>query len=290
MNHQSKLALSGYLFMLPSILLFAAFLAGPVAYALYISFNEWTILKPPIWQGLGNYRRLIHDDLFFTSLRNTIVYTLMYVPMILILALAAALAVNRPMRGQSIFKALIFIPAITPSIVVGAVWLYIYDGNLGLLNAALRELGRDPIIWLGDRDYAMLALVIASVWQRFGWFMILFLAGLQDVPADLKEAARLDGASTRQLFQHVTWPLLRPTLTLVTILAVIGAFQVFDLVYVMTGGGPAYATHTLSFYIYAKAFTSLEMGYAAAMSYVFFLIIFLLTLGQLRFFRSRVDS
>ncbi len=290
MNHQSKLALSGYLFMLPSVLLFAGFLAGPVAYALYISFNEWTILKPPIWQGLDNYRRLIHDDLFYTSLRNTIVYTLLYVPMILALALAAALAVNRPMRGQSLFKALIFIPAITPSIVVGAVWLYIYDGNLGLLNAALRELDRDPIIWLGDRDYAMLALVVASVWQRFGWFMILFLAGLQDVPADLKEAAKLDGASTRQLFQHITWPLLRPTLALVTILAVIGAFQVFDLVYVMTGGGPSYATHTLSFYIYEKAFTSLEMGYAAAMSYVFFLIIFMLTLAQLRFFRSKVDS
>ncbi len=290
MNHQSKLTLSGYLFMLPSVLLFAGFLAGPVAYALYISFNEWTILKPPIWQGLDNYRRLIHDDLFYTSLRNTIVYTLLYVPMILALALAAALAVNRPMRGQSLFKALIFIPAITPSIVVGAVWLYIYDGNLGLLNAALRELDRDPIIWLGDRDYAMLALVVASVWQRFGWFMILFLAGLQDVPADLKEAAKLDGASTRQLFQHITWPLLRPTLALVTILAVIGAFQVFDLVYVMTGGGPSYATHTLSFYIYEKAFTSLEMGYAAAMSYVFFLIIFMLTLAQLRFFRSKVDS
>jgi multiple sugar transport system permease protein len=274
---------------LPSVLLFAGFLAGPVAYALYISFNEWTILQQPVWLGLDNYRRLIHDDLFFTSLRNTVVYTLLYVPMILILALAAALAVNRPMRGQTLFKALIFIPAITPSIVVGAVWLYIYDGNLGLLNAALRELDRDPIIWLGEKDYAMLALVVASVWQRFGWFMILFLAGLQDIPADLKEAAKLDGASIRQSFQHITWPLLRPTVALVAILAVIGAFQVFDLVYVMTGGGPAYATHTLSFYIYEKAFRSLEMGYAAAMSYVFFLLIFALTLAQLRVFRSKVD-
>jgi ABC-type sugar transport system permease subunit len=284
------LTLSGYLFVLPSLLLFLGFVAGPVGYALYISFNKWTILKPPIWLGLANYRRIVHDDVFFTSLKNTVVYTLLYVPAMTTLALLAALAANRKLRGLAILKALIFVPAITPSIIVGVVWLYIYDGNLGLLNALLRELGMEPIIWLGDQRTALLSLVVASVWQRFGWFMVLFLAGLQDIPLDVKEAAALDGASAWQSFRHVTVPLLRPVFALVLILGVIGAFQVFDLVFIMTGGGPVYATHTLSYYIYQQAFTSLDMGYAAAMSYVFFLIMFGLTVFQLRILRPATES
>lgn len=281
---------SGYLFILPSVLLFVAFVAIPLGYAFYISFNKWAILQPPEWLGLANYRRILHDEVFFTSLRNTAVYTVLYVPTMTALALLAALAVNRPLRGQMFFKALIFVPAITPSIIVGAVWLYIYDGNIGLLNAAFRWLGFEPVVWLANQDTVMPALVIASVWQRFGWFMILFLAGLQDVPGDVKEAAQLDGASAWQSFWHVTVPLLRPVFALVLILGVIGAFQVFDLVFIMTGGGPVYATHTLSFYIYQKAFTSLDMGYAAAMSYVFFLIMFGLTIVQLKVLRPAAEA
>jgi multiple sugar transport system permease protein len=227
---------------------------------------------------------------FFISLKNTTLYTLMYVPLMTVTALLAALAANRPIRGQTFFKALIFVPAITPSIIVGAVWLYIYDGNIGLLNGFLQWIGRDPIVWLSDQQLVLPALVVASVWQRFGWFMILFLAGLQDIPEDVKEAAQLDGASAWQSFWHVTVPLLRPVFALVLILGVIGAFQVFDLVFIMTGGGPVYATHTLSFYIYQTAFTSLEMGYAAAMSYVFFLIMFALTLAQLRLLRPATEA
>ena len=282
--------MSGYLFILPSLALFVAFVAIPLGYAFYISFNKWAILRPPEWLGLANYRRILHDDVFFTSLKNTTVYTLMYVPLMAGLALLAALAANRPLRGQTLFKALIFIPAITPSIIVGAVWLYIYDGNIGLLNALLRWLGREPIVWLSDQDLVLPALVVASVWQRFGWFMILFLAGLQDIPEDVKEAAQLDGASAWQSFWHVTVPLLRPVFALVLILGMIGAFQVFDLVFIMTGGGPVYATHTLSFYIYEAAFTNQEMGYAAAMSYVFFLIIFGLTMAQLRLLRPATEA
>lgn len=289
-SFQRRVAVSGYLFILPSVLLFVSFVAIPLGYALYISFNTWSIMQPPEWLGLANYRRIIHDEVFFISLRNTVFYTILYVPIMTTLALLAALAANRPLRGQTFFKALIFVPAITPSIIVGAVWLYIYDGNVGLLNAALRWLGFDPIIWLANQDTVMPALVIASVWQRFGWFMILFLAGLQDVPGDVKEAAQLDGASAWQSFWHITVPLLRPVFALVLILGVIGAFQVFDLVYVMTGGGPVYATHTLSFYIYQKAFTSLDMGYAAAMSYVFFLIMFGLTIVQLKVLRPAAEA
>jgi len=289
-SHQRRTAVGGYLFVLPSVLLFASFVAIPLAYALYISFNTWSILSPPIWLGLDNYRRIIHDEVFFISLRNTVVYTVMYVPIMTSLALLAALAANRPLRGQTFFKALIFVPAITPSIIVGVVWLYIYDGNVGLANAALRGLGFDPIIWLADQQTVLPALVIASVWQRFGWFMILFLAGLQDIPGDVKEAAQLDGASAWQSFWHITVPLLKPVFAMVFILGVIGAFQVFDLVYVMTGGGPVYATHTLSFYIYQKAFTSLDMGYAAAMSYIFFLIMFALTAVQLRILRPSTEA
>jgi multiple sugar transport system permease protein len=240
--------------------------------------------------GLDNYRRIFDDDIFYRSLRNTIVFTVLFVPLVTVISLGTAVLLNQGIRAKGIFKALIFIPVITPSVVVGVVWTYVYQPDLGLLNELLRNLHLPTSLWLGSQQLALPALVAVTIWQRFGWFMILFLAGLQDIPVELKEAAALDGASSRQSFLHVTVPLLRPTVVLVTVLAAISAFQVFDLVFIMTEGGPAYATQTLSYYIYTKAFRNFDMGYAAAMSYVLFVVLLVLTLFQMKVLRPAAET
>jgi multiple sugar transport system permease protein len=211
------------------------------------------------------------------------------VPGIAAVSLLAAALLDRKIRGRALFKALVFVPVITPSTIVGVVWVFVYHPELGLLNTTLRQLGLPTSLWLGSQHLALPALVAVSIWQRFGWFMILFLAGLQDIPQEIKEAAAVDGATSRQSFFHITLPLLRPTMLLVTVLAAISAFQVFDLIFVMTEGGPAYATETLSYYIYVKAFRNFDMGYAAAMSYALFAILLLLTLIQMRIMRPAAE-
>lgn len=289
-TQRRRLALAGGLFVLPSLLLFAAFLAIPLVYSLIISFSDWSMMRGPTWIGLENYQRLLTDDIFFLSLRNTAVFTILFVPTLTVLSLGSAALLNQKIRGKNLFKALIFIPVITPSIVVGVVWTYFYQPELGLLNGLLRLLNLPTGLWLGSQEMALPALVIVTLWQRFGWFMILFLAGLQDIPVEVKEAAAIDGASPWQSFWQITVPLLRPTVVLVTILAAISAFQVFDLIFIMTEGGPAYATQTLSYYIYTKAFRSFDMGYAAAMSYVLFAILLVLSIVQMRIFRPVADN
>jgi multiple sugar transport system permease protein len=288
-NQRRRLTLAGSLFVLPSLALFALFLALPLIYSLVISFSEWSMMRPPVWIGLENYQKLLTDDIFFRSLRNTAVFTILFVPSVTFLSLGSAALLNQKIGAKSLFKALIFIPVITPSIVVGVVWTYIFQPELGLANALLSMLNLPTSLWLGDQAVALPALVIVTLWQRFGWFMILFLAGLQDVPVEVKEAAEIDGASPWQSFWQVTVPLLRPTVVLVTILAAISAFQVFDLIFIMTEGGPAYATQTLSYYIYTQAFRSFDMGYAAAMSYVLFIILLVLSIIQFRIFRPVAD-
>lgn len=290
LSHQRRLALSGGVFLTPSMLLFVVFLAAPLLYALYISFNQWSMLRSPTWIGLDNYQRILHDDIFWKSLRNTAVFTALFVPAVTILSLASAALLNQSIRAKPLFKALIFIPIITPSVVVGVVWTYAFQPELGLINQMLRSFSLPTSLWLGSPSMALPALVLVTIWQRFGWFMILFLAGLQDIPIEVKEAAKIDGASSFRSFMDITLPLLRPTVVLVTVLAAIGAFQVFDLIFVMTEGGPAYATQTLSYYIYTKAFRSFDMGYAAAMSYVLFIALLIMTLLQMKLLKPTTDS
>ncbi len=290
LTQRRRLNIAGVIFVLPSIILFAAFLAGPLFYALYISFHKWSMLGHSEWIGLANYRRIFRDDIFMRSLKNTLLFSVIFVPSVTAIALFAAALLDRKIRGRALFKALVFVPVITPSTIVGVVWVFAYQPELGLINEVLRTLHLPTSLWLGSSRIALPALVAVTIWQRFGWFMILFLAGLQDIPVEVKEAAQIDGASPRQSFFHITLPLLRPTIVLVTVLAAISGFQVFDLIFLMTEGGPAYATQTLSYYIYVKAFRNFDMGYAAAMSYALFVILVILTLIQMRVMRSRVDD
>jgi ABC-type sugar transport system permease subunit len=271
------------------VILYLAFLGLPVLYAFYISFQRWGGMDIPVFVGLDNYQRLLADEVFWTALRNSFLYALMSVPSLTVMSLVTAVLVNQALPLRNLFKSLTFVPVIMASTVVGVVWLFIYQPDVGLLNDVLRLAGLSGHLWLGDTLTALPSLAAVGIWQRFGWFSVLFLAGLQDVPVEQQEAAAIDGASSGQIFWHVTLPLLRPTVALVSILAAIGSFQVFDMVFVMTGGGPAYATETLSFYIYNQAFQALNMGFATSMSFVLFGLVFILTLVQFRILRPATD-
>ena len=262
------------------------FLAIPLVYSAGISLYRWTGMSDATFMGLANYGRLLTDRVFWLSMKATVLYALMFIPMTTLASLLAAIFVNQGLRGTNIFKSLIFIPVITSSVVIAVVWNFIYQGgDVGLLNAILRFVGLPGHIWMGDMLTALPAIAVIGVWSRFGWFSVLFLAGLQDVPVEQREAAEIDGASEWQVFWHVTLPLLRPTIALVMVLAAIQSFQVFDVVFIMTEGGPYYSTHVLGYYIWTEAFRGLRMGYASAMSYVLFGSIMIITLIQLRILR-----
>lgn len=276
------------MFIVPAVLLFVGFLTVPLIYSAGISLFRWTGMSDATFVGLANYSRLMTDRVFWLSMKATGLYALMVIPATTVASLMAAIFVNQALRGTSIFKSLIFIPVITSSVVIGVVWSFIYQGGeVGLLNVILRMIGLPGHIWMGDVDTALPAIALIGVWSRFGWFSVLFLAGLQDIPVEQREAAAIDGASDRQIFWHVTLPLLRPTIALVIVLAAIQSFQVFDIVFIMTEGGPYYTTHVLGYYIWTEAFRGLRMGYASAMSYMLFAMIMIITAIQLRILRPK---
>lgn len=283
-------SLSAYLFLLPSFSIFIVFLVIPILYAFYLSLQEWMIMTPPHYVGLTNYGTLLRDELFHQALLNTFLYSLMFVPAVTILPMIVATVLNGKVRGRTIFRAIYYIPVISATVVVALIWKWIYHGSMGLLNLSLRWIGlTPPETWLGDVKYALAALAVMAIWQSTGYYMILYLAGLQSIPEDLYEVARLDGANRLDLFFRITLPLLRPITVMVIILATIGSFQVFDAIFVMTGGGPASATTTIVWLIYINAFESFRMGYASAMGYFLFFVIFILSLFQLKMFRQRFE-
>lgn len=278
-----------YGFLLPNLLGFLAFTFLPVIAALLISFTNWDLLRPASWTGLDNYVRLWNDPLFHRVLKNTLVYVLGTVPVQMVLALLIALALNQRIPGQLFFRTAFFMPVIASTVAVALVWRWIYHADFGLLNSALYALGvTDPPSWLSSTRWALPAVIIMSIWQQIGFSMVLFLAGLQGVPQNLYEAARIDGANTFQRFRFITVPLLSSTTFFVLVIGIINSFQVFDQALVMTNGGPANATNTIVFNIYRYGFQFFQMGYAAAMAWVLFAMIFIVTLVQFRMQRNWV--
>ncbi|NIM04631.1 MAG: ABC transporter permease subunit [Armatimonadetes bacterium] len=284
---------SGYLFILPAAAIFSIFVALPVLFTFYISFHDWPLLAAPGQQppyvGLDNYRRVLTDEEFRRSFINTVYYVVGTVPATLIIALMLALLLNTGLRGITWYRTAFFTPVVTAGVAVGLLWRWVFNTDYGLLNYGLKAIGLPTAAWLDSVHLAMPAIIIASVWKGVGWGMVIFLAGLQGIPEHLYEAARLDGASGWKQFRHITVPLLFPAIFFVLIMSIIGSFQVFDLVYVMTGGGPLHATDVIIFYLYQFAFQRFQLGYAAAVSYVLFAVIFLVTLAQMRVFGRRVQ-
>jgi multiple sugar transport system permease protein len=279
---------AAYLFLAPALVLIFVFFFLPVAASLFMSFTDFDIyavgdLGNARWMGGRNYERLVSTPLFWQALRNTFYFALVGGPLSISISLAAALLLNAKLvRFKSFFRTIYFAPFVTTLVAVAIVWRYLLHTRYGLLNYALGGVGIGPIDWLGDPRWAMPAIILMTVWKSFGYNMLIFIAGLQAIPEELYEAARIDGASALQRFRHVTLPQLAPTLVFVTVITMIGFFQLFVEPYVMTQGGPLRSTTSVVLLMYEEGFRWWRMGYAAAVAFVLFFIILLATLVQLR--------
>jgi multiple sugar transport system permease protein len=275
-------------FVAPALLVIFIFFFVPVAAAFLLSFTDFDIyalgnLEYLRFVGLGNYLRLIQDPLFWIALRNTLYFVLIGGPLSIGVSLGAALLLNSKLvRFKGMFRSALFMPVVTTLVAVAVVWRYLYHPRYGLLNYGLGLIGVGPIDWLGDPTWAMPAIILMAVWKNFGFNMIIFIASLQSIPQHLYEAARIDGADAWRQFRHVTLPLLGPTFTFVTLITLIGYFQLFAEPYVMTQGGPAHSTLSIVLFMYEQGFRWWDLGYAAAVAFVLFLIILAATFLQLK--------
>jgi multiple sugar transport system permease protein len=273
--------LVGWMFIGPVILGVIAFQFVPVVVSLYASLTDWTGLSPPDFNGLGNYAELLtRDPLFWLTIRNTVVFTVGSLVLSIAFGLVLALLCNQKVPGIGFFKAAFFAPVVTNAVAIGFVWFWLYQPENGLINGALTEVGIQGPAWLSSNNWAMVAVIIVAVWQGVGYPMIILLAGLQAIPDSLYEAATVDGASSWSRFWRITLPLLTPSLFFLTIMQFITSFQVFGIIYVMTHGGPANATNVYIYQIYQSAFAFGRLGYAAAMGWILFLIVGVVTYAQ----------
>jgi multiple sugar transport system permease protein/sn-glycerol 3-phosphate transport system permease protein len=253
-----------------------------------MSLFNWNLLAGPRFVGLQNYDILFHSSIVGHSLLVTVYYVLLNIPAQTVLALLLASLMNKKLRGMGVFRTIYVIPWMATPVAMGIVWQWIFDPQYGALNTFLGFFGLHGITWLSTSQLAMPSIAAVNIWQYTGYNMLFFLAGLQSIPEELYEAASIDGVSRVQAFFHVTLPLLRPTMFFVLVTAIIGSFQVFDTVYVMTQGGPGMATNTISFYIFRQAFVFFHAGYASALSMVLFAILLAVTLAQAFYFRKRI--
>ncbi|MBT2229918.1 carbohydrate ABC transporter permease [Nonomuraea sp. NEAU-A123] len=276
-----------YLFIGPSLLGVLAFLLLPMVIVFVLSFFHWELLSPPTFAGLDNYRRLAGDGESWHSLWITVVYVLLCIPLQTVLALVLALLLNQRIKGVRVFRSLFVVPWMATPIVMGLVWNWIFDPRDGAINSALAVIGVTGPDWLSDATWALPAVALVNVWQYTGYNMLFFLAGLQGIPQELYDAAATDGATPRQRFWRVTLPLLNPTMFFVMVTNLIGAFQVFDTVFVMTNGGPSKSTEVINFKIFGTAFREFDFGYASTLSMLLFAVILGVTLVQVRFFGKR---
>ncbi len=273
---------AAYLFLAPSYLPLIAFLVLPMIAAVGLSFTEWDLLTPPQWIGVENFTSLFRDKSFYSSLGNTLYFIAGYLPLVYVLGLAAALALNTKFRGSGWIRAAYFLPVITSWVIVALLWKWILNPQGGLVNSALATLGFTGPGWWTSTTWAMPSVILASAWKDLGYVMLILLAGLQAIPPEYKEAAAIDGATNRQILFKITLPLLTPSTFFVLVISLINNFQVFDQFWIMTEGGPEGSTTVILHNIVANSFSYGRMGYASAMSMALFVIILLITLIQLR--------
>jgi multiple sugar transport system permease protein len=271
----------GWSFLLPNFAGFALLTLVPVGLLFYYAFTSWNVFGGAEWTGLDNFRQMTRDASFWTALQNTAYYTVFHIPLTLVASLGLALLLNRRLRAVAFFRTVAFFPYITSIVAIAQVWNMLFSPSFGPVNQALRAIGvSNPPGWTTSADWSMPAVIVVGTWREMGYYMLLFLAGLQAIPAQLYEAAKVDGANWWQSLRAVTLPGLRPTTFFVVVMLTIGSFKVFDLILVMTNGGPGQSTLVLSQYIYQKGFVENQFGYASAVSIALFLICFTITVVQ----------
>lgn len=282
---------SAWWLLSPTLAWMAVFVAFPVGFSVYLSFHRWdlvSVAKPYV--GLENYSHLLHSTVFYQALVNTLYFTGGTVVLIVLVALGLALLVSRQIRGQVLLRAIFYSPVVVSMVAAATIWSYLYDPQFGTIDALLNHAGLVPLPWLSSPTWAMPAVILMTVWKESGFYMVIYLAALLGIPSVYYEAASVDGASAWQGFWRITWPLLRPATILVVIMTIINSFQVFGQIYVMTSGGPVNATMVLVYYLYKEAFVNFRMGYASAIGFVLFLVIFTLSIVQFRLLRGHVET
>ncbi|GGI65276.1 ABC transporter permease [Enterococcus alcedinis] len=275
-----KKNLTGLSFILPNFAGFLVFTVIPVFFSFILAFMKWDSFSKPEFVGLANFTKMWNDTSFWISFKNTIVYTVGVVPLTLICALGLALLLNQKIKGVSFFRTAFFFPYVTSLVAIAVVWNMLFHPTMGPINQLLKVVIANPPGWTSSSDWALWAIVIVSVWRGMGYYMILYLAGLQSISKELYEAASMDGANNWKQFWNITLPSLRPTTFFVTVMLVINSFKVFDLIQVMTDGGPGRSTNVLVYKIYNEAFVNFEFGYASAISLVMFVIVLGVTVIQ----------
>lgn len=291
-RRRSKLRLRntliGWSFILPNFIGFGLLTLIPIVVLFYMSFTNWNVFGKADWIGLANFERLIGDGSFRISVVNTLYYSVLHIPLTIVVSLGLALLLNNKLRGVAFFRTAAFFPYITSIVAIAVVWNLLFSPEYGPINEFLRFIGiQNPPGWLTSPEWAMPAVVIVGTWRDMGYYMILFLAGLQTVPRELHEAARVDGASVWQRFVNVTLPCLRPTMFFVTVMLTINSFKIFDLILVMTDGGPGQSTLVLSQFIYRKGFEESQFGYASAAAVALFFMCIIVTILQFLWNKKR---
>ena len=283
---------NGLFYILPSFILILLFSIIPLIMTFYFSFTKYNVVHAPEWVGLKNYRNLFQNSLFKASVKNTIVYTVLVVPLqtLFSLLLADLLAKHFQNRFGNAIRTVLFIPVISSMILVGTVWKFILSTDNGFMNAILSLFHLPRVNWLGTQKTAMISICMTSIWKNVGYFLVIYYAGIMDIPLTYYESARVDGASKLQELLYITLPCLKPITYLVVTLGTIWSFQVFDLVYSMTGGGPGRSTLTLVLIIYQYAFKQYKMGYACAVSFALFLLVLLVSAIQKTAFREEKEA
>lgn len=290
---ERKRTISAYLFMLPALALLTIFLFIPLAQVLYFSLTDYDLLTPPVWVGLDNYSRLFQDELFWRSVGNSFTY-LLVTPILIVLSITLAIAVNRPLRGVTIFRAMYYIPAVISAVAIGMIFDFVFAEPGGLINGLLNYLGLidGPIHFLTHPNNVLVSIMSVTIWRGLGYYTVMFLAGLQAIPEEMYEAAAIDGANRFQQHLYITVPLLRPVITFVAIVSSIAALRAFDEIFILTNGtgGLLNSALTSVFYIYRQAFEFHNLGYAAAIAVIFSLIIMALSLINLRVLEGKDDG
>jgi len=274
---------AAFLFLLPNLIGFVLFMLGPTIGSFIMGFTDWNLLNSPTFVGLGNFKELFGDSLFWQTAGNTAYYVFVKVPLNLLLSLLVAVLLNREIHGRNFFRVICFLPMVCSSVSVALIWKPLMESSSqGLLNHILGFIGMGPFPWISSMEWAMPSVIIVGIWKELGYFMVIFLAGLQGISRTYYEAAEIDGAGPIRVFTHITFPLISPTTFFVFVTSIIGSFQIFDVTSVLTQGGPGNATNTMVMYIYQAGFKFFRMGYASALSYILFVIIFAFTVFQNR--------
>ncbi len=290
-NSSTRQILAGWLFLAPSLVILAVFVFWPIIQSVILSLHSWRFgAEVQEFAGFANYQKMWNDPRAWNALRNTVYFTAFFVPLGVIIPLALALALNRAIPLRALFRAAIFLPVISSFAVVALAWRFLLDPDIGLVTYWLSFFGMPRFSPLRDPDWAMPAVIVVTLWKNIGFNMVIYLAGLQAIPMMLYEAARIDGATRWQQFWNVTWPQLKTTNIFVLVISIIGAFQVFDPVFVLTpNGGPLFSTETLVSFIYRQGITQFNLSYASAVGFVLFTIVLVLTLIQMWLTRSERD-